>query len=436
MQEKALKFTAVTGQLLALFPFVTVSEGAGFGEYLWRHYFAMYGCIILFYLFGKLAGSWAFGGGFSRRIKPLVMFASRMGFLIPAALFCIVCGLCKFHTGLYLYLLPGCIAGYFGGYLAVGKSYADIFTRGWFAAFLVSAAVGAILLKFTKSKPLYTDGIKQLCLVFGIIILISAILTNQTNIDEQTRQRSGAVLPKGARSFNIRLIIVLVGAVLALCLLAKPLGEFLLMIVKLIISLLLWLITGGRKNPESVDDFGTSEKPPLDYALNENILMEILIYLLIGGLVFLAVKFRRELINFIKDLFAPLFKVPVPEQPLPFADEFESSAKKTSSKSARKTRTELKRLYKKETDPILKFRQGYKLYLMYLSDTPFAACETDTTSAQCDKGKKAFAERISAPLSEMTDTYNRVRYGGEIPTNNELSQLDLILKNIQNGEKA
>ncbi len=434
MHERILRALAVFGQFLALFPFVALAEGVGFGEYVWWHYAAMYGAVAAFYLSGRLLGCWANGGGFSRKIKPLVMFLSRTGFVVPSAVFCVVCGVCGFHTGLYLYLLPGCIAGYFGGYLSAGKGYGDIFSRGWFAAFFTAAVIAAILLGFTRNDALYSGGIAQLCVCFGIMIITAAILTNQTNIDLQTRQRSGgAVLPKGTRSYNAWLIAAGGAAVIGLCLFAKPLAEGIMFLIRCVVRWLISLIRGGEADAVEDGEMDENTVGQIDYALNENPFAQLLWYLLAAGLIFLAVKFRRQIWSFIRDIFAPLFKIPVQEEAAPFVDEFSDSEDvRVSSRERRRNERELQKRYRRETDPVQKYRAGYELFLTRLSESPFPRLSTDTTTVHGDKGGKAFAARISGSLDSMIEVYNRVRYGGGIPDNEELEQLDRILRQIYN----
>ena len=50
MHKKLLMVLAVLCQFLVLFPFLVMSEGIGFGEFVWWHYAAMY---------AAAAGFWA-----------------------------------------------------------------------------------------------------------------------------------------------------------------------------------------------------------------------------------------------------------------------------------------------------------------------------------------------------------------------------------------
>ena len=433
MHERILSALAVFSQLLALYPFVVLTDGIGFSDFVWWHYAAMYGVIGAFYCFGRLLGSWAFGGGFSGKVKPVVMFIARTGFVLPAVLFCIVCVAADLHTGLYLYLLPGCIAAYYGGYLSTGKGYSDIFTRGWFGAYFVAAIIAALLLGFTRDKALVSSGMIQLCASFGVMIIASAILTNQTNIDVQTRQRGGgrAVLPKGTRSYNAWLIGAVGALVVGLCLFTKPVAEGIMYLIKLLLKWLLSLAhSGDEPEPEDVIS-DENNGGAIDYPVGDNILAQLLWYLFLAAGVFLAIKFRRQIWGLIKEVFSPLFKVPVLEEQAPFVDEFSASADtRASSKELRRNERELLKRYRRETDPVLKYRAGYELFLIRLGGSAFPRLPTDTTTAHNIKGDKAFSARLPGRLAGMVSVYDRVRYGGEVPDGEELEQLDRILRQI------
>ena len=191
MHKKLLMVLAVLCQFLVLFPFLVMSEGIGFGEFVWWHYAAMYAAAAGFWAVGRLLRGWASGAGLSKRGRGWAGFLSRVGFVAPGAAFCVVCGLMGLHSGLYLYLLPGCIAAYYGGSLSVGRDYSEVFSSGWFGVYFVAAVIAAVLLSFTHNDFICSAGMTQLCVSFGALIIGAAVLTNQTNIDVQTRQRAG-----------------------------------------------------------------------------------------------------------------------------------------------------------------------------------------------------------------------------------------------------
>ncbi len=435
MYKRVLTVLAVFGQLLAVYPFAVLAEGVGFGSYTWWHYFLMYGGIGVFYGCGRLLGCWVGSGSFSRRVKPFVTFLARIGVIAPTVLFCVVCALMNAHSGLYIYLLPGCIASYYAGYLSFGKDYSDIFTRGWFAVFFVASVLAAILIGFTHDDALVSDGTTQLCVSFGVMMITAAILTNQTNIDVQTRQRAGgrAVLPRGVRSYNSLLIAGAGAVILFLCLFAKPAAEGITSLLKLFIARILSLLRDRGDTDYMQGDMENNSSDTIDYFQNSNEFAQLMIYLLIAVMVLLAVKFRRQLWRFIKDIFAPLFRVNIEEQPSPFVDEVSASSDvRLHSRENLRTEREILRKYRREADPVLKYRLGYELFLMRLGRSAFPQLPTDTTTIHRSKGGMAFGGRTDeSGLEEMVRQYNRVRYGGEIPGSAALEQLDRVLEEIR-----
>ncbi|MGN1341067.1 MAG: hypothetical protein ACI4WS_12305 [Oscillospiraceae bacterium] len=437
MHKQILPALAVFCQFLALFPFIVLTEGIGFGGYTLWHYAVFYAAVAVFYLCGRLLGICAANRGLSRRARPWVMFLSRIGFIAPAVVFCVVCAVLELHSGLYIYLLPGCVAGYFGGYLSTGREYSDIFTRGWFAAYFVAAILAAGLLSFTRDKALSSAGMTQLCVGFGVIIVLAAVLTNQTNIDMQTRQRAGgrAVLPKGTRSYNALLIAGAGALVVGLFLLTGPVTRILMDGIK---ALLRWLLSLLRQDEaeDLVDgEMQENTNSEMQYYENDNPFADLLMLVFWAVILFLAVKFRRQIWNFFKEIFQPLFKVPQDEEQAPFVDELSASGvTMQSEREQRRSERELYRRYRRETDPVLKYRQGYELFLANLKRTPFSQLATDTTTVHSDKGDKAFSTRVSEQeLDGMIKVYDRVRYGGEVPQPQELEALDRIIEAI-NGK--
>ena len=432
MHNRILLALAVFCQFLSLFPFVVLTEGIGFGAYTLWHYAVFYAVIAAFWICGRLLGVWSQNRGLSRRAKPWAVFLARIGFLAPSVGFIAVCASLGLHSGLYLYLLPGCIAGYFGGYLSTGKEYSDIFTRGWFGAYFVAGIVSAFLLGFTHDKALSSVGMTQLCVGFGALIILAAVLTNQTNIDTQTRQRSGgrAVLPKGTRSYNALLIAGVGTVVVVLFLLTEPAARLLTSGIGVFLRWLLSLLRTDEKENLEDGEMMDNTADNMEYYDNENPFADLLMFLLAAVIVFLIIKFRRQIWHFFKEIFEPLFKVPQQDEPAPFVDELSASGyTQTSSREQRRTERELYRRYRRETDPVTKFRQGYELFLANLKRTPFPQLATDTTTIQSDKGGKAFSSRVSEQeLDGMVQVYNRVRYGGEVPQPQELEALDRIIE--------
>ncbi len=430
MNSKPFVIAAITGQFLSLYPLVVLSVGVCVGGWSVLFSILLYIAIAVFYGAGYFCGAFAKSRIFSRKVKPFAVFASRAAVIVPVLAFVSVCLIFKLSTGLYLYTLPAAVIAFFGGYGAFGKGYSDIFSSGWFILYFLAAVFSAVLLWFTHDEEIYSGGVLRLSVGFGVLVVLSAVLANQTNIDTLTLQRSKgmSVLPKGLRGYNAALVAVISAVTVGLFLFAKPLagavGEVMKALIRFIISLF--------KNPDdessNTDDEFLHTSENIEYDIGDNTLFILIEALFIAALVVLVIKFRRQIWEFIKELFAPLFREREQPEALPFADELSDSDAKRSVRSIKRTEKELLKRYQNETDPALKYRMGYTLFLMKLSGTPFAGVPSDTTTAHLIKGSRAFD---GAELPDMVRVYDNIRYGECVPTKEELSQQEEILNGLR-----
>lgn len=430
MNSRFLRCAAVLCQLLSLFPFVVLTEGIGFGRYVWWHYFALYAVFSVFYAAGYFCASWAEGSGFSAKKKPWALFFSRAAAAVPIAGFVAVCVLLHLPSGLFLYALPAAIIAFYGGHGSFGLSYCDVFSTAWFGLFFVSGIIASLLLWFSHDKAVSAAGISQLCTGFGVLIVIAAVLANQTNIDLRTQQRfhGGAVLPSGLRGYNAGLIAAVCAVTVGLFLFAKPAAELIVQGIAAAGRLLLSLMKegGGDADWEYISE-NDGEYVPWNQA--ENDLFSVLNTLLVAAIILLVIRFRKEILGLIKGLFLPMFAQREQHDELPFVDEIsEAESKHPSERRRRRTEQQLYREYKRETDPVKKFRCGYRVFLLRLSRTALAAVPTDTTSAHEIKGCQAFRCK---EIEQTVRVYNDVRYGGRAPTAQELEQQETLIEMLR-----
>ena len=431
MNRKVLYGSAVAGQVFSLFPFVVAAEGIGFGRYTWWHYPVIFAVIAAFYAAGRFTGSWAQGSGFSEKKKGWALFWSRVAVAVPTAAFILVCALGGLSTGLYLYVLPACIIAYYGGHHTVGMGYSDVFSRGWFALYFVTALVSSGLLWFTHEEVLTSAGGFQLCFGFGVLIVLAAVLTNQTNIDTRTAQRSAgrSVLPGGLRGYNAALIAAVCAVTVGLFLFAGPLAELLGGGIKALLALIISLIKGRSFENSRVENEFLHEGESVEYTAGDNLIYQLMQFLLAAGIILLAVRFRKQIWAFIKEFFAPLFTESVAQEEAPFIDEITDAVSKSAGERARrKSEQQLFRRYRKETDPVLKYRTGYALFLLRLARSPFPQAISDTTTIHSQKGTSAFRRE---DISGMVEVYNDVRYGGRVPTAEETAVMERIIEELR-----
>lgn len=433
---KILLTAAVFGQFLSLLPFAVIFCGLGLKRYTLLPYCAVYAVFAVFYAAGHLCGRLAheleLSGKPSRKAQPAVMFISRAAVLVPAALFVIIVVITKIPSMAFFYVLPGGVIAFFGAHGGEGKGYTDKFSRGWFALYFIAGLFASVLLWSSHEEELAADGIFQICAGFAVMILLSALLANQTNIDVCTNQRAGgkSVLPGGLRRYNAVLITVICSVTIGLFLFAKPLAELIKYLVSLImrgfLSVMEALSSCVWTEPEDiVPDSSAIGEPESGYT---SVLAEFLFALLVIGMLVVLFRLRKQIWSLIKSVFEPLFRAKKPPSDIPFYDEIlVSDAKRLAPRARRRVERELARQYRREVDPARKYRFGYALFLVRLGKTDCPPLPADTTTIHREKGESAFEK----DLGELSGVYNKVRYGETAPTAEELSRQEQLLTEIR-----
>lgn len=240
------------------------------------------------------------------------------------------------------------------------------------------------------------------------------------------------MLPNGLRRYNALLITGICTAVIGLFLFAKPLAELLKELFSLLLGgiFLVFDSLNGcvHEMPEDIPTGDPNGIVDLEKPKPTSLLAEIAFVLLIIGMLVLIFKMRRQIWSSLRSFFAPLFRRSDESADLPFSDEIlNSDAKSFTSRSRRRAERELIRRYSRESDPALKYRCGYALFLMRLGRTSSPPLPADTTTVHREKGESEF-ER---DLGELSEVYNRVRYGENTPTAEELARQEELLAEIR-----
>lgn len=433
-----LRLAAVFGQFLALFPLAAAFCGLGAGGYLPWIFCVIYAVWGAFYaagyLLGKLARELELSGKPSKKAQPLILFLSRAAVVVPTAVFIAVVIIARINTQWLFYVLPGGVIAYFGAHNSVGKGYSDVFSRAWFAMYFILAVFVSAMLWSSHEEELLSAGISRLCAGFAVMIILSAVLTNQTNIDVCTKQRAGgkSVLPGGLRRYNAVLITVIFAAATGLFLFARPLAELVKLLMAVIGRGILFIFrslgscvqtTPGGEMPDepgSVSDIIPPE--------GTNNLANVIYALLLIGMLIVIIRLRRQIWSALKSLFEPLFRKSSAGLDIPFYDEIlASDARSLTPRARRRTERELARQYRRESDPARRYRFGYALFLIRLGKTNRPPLPADTTTVHREKGESAFEK----DLGELSAVYNRVRYGEAAPTADELSRQERLLTEIR-----
>ncbi len=429
MSSIYLKAVAVIAQFLSVFPFVVLCEGVGYGGYTWWHYFALYAVFALFYICGRICVAWATSGKHSRSFRPKAIFLSKAALAVPIIAFVIVCGAFELSTALYIYALPAAIIMYHGGYSTHRKEYSDIFSRGWFALYFIAAVVCSVIIYFTRDKDIMSAAGYQFCIGFGALIVLAAILTNQTNIDICTHQRDSGrlALPKGLRSYNCWLSAAVVAVIVLLLLFAVPLAQLMWLGLKQILGLILSLIRSLGGTPSEGDILSGSDGAGMAVEGGDNSFAAAASVFLILALIGIVILFRKQIASFCRGIVAPLFRLREDEEHIGYMDEF-SEIPDMRDISRKKREQQLYKLFRKENDPIRKYRLGYRLMLLRLSMTQYPPIPTDNTDIHRVKGENGLR---SDNVRRIVSVYNDVRYSERVPTADELLFEESFIEEIR-----
>lgn len=430
------KALAIIGQLAALFPFAVMSVAVSEKPpELWR-----FAVIFAVWLLFRAAG-WG-AGSLAERIKrarksemlhPLINFAARLCCVIPLGAFVAACVVFELPSALYFYTIPPSVAIYFGGYSSVGRSYSDVFTKGCFAVYPISALLLSVMLAVGEVSAPWAGGV--LCIGLALEILLFVVIANQANIDKCTKQRDAgkAALPRGLRRYNAAIVISAFTASLGLFIFAKPLGRLIVTAVVAVIGAVMFVIDllgnlFSSSNVPSEELSGNSDRVsslPARFGADPN---DIFITLAVIVAAVLLIAFRKQLWSAFKRAFAAAFKNRDKRFDTPYVDEIMSSdAKPLTPREVRKAERELFKKYARETSPALRYRLGYALFLARLRHTENPPAPSDTTDIHREKGERSFG----IDLSELSETYSRVRYGGAIPTAEQLAAEDELIRGLR-----
>lgn len=430
MNKRLLKGMAVVCRMLSIFPFAVLTE-ASMGEFVWWHYPVFFVVTALFYAVGYLAGKIIAVAHFPKNVKPLAVFSSKAAVLLPILAFILITQRLELSSMLYIYALPAGIISYYSGYRAYGQEYGDLFSMGWFGLFFVAAVVTCMILNFSNVPELYSSAVRQLCAVFGVMTVLASLLANQTNIDQRTRQRSAgkSVLPNGLRGYNAMLIAGISAAIVALFMTAKPLAAMIVKGIAALVGIILALIRdyGPKMEYDSYIEGDGAVGELVESS--DNSFFTIMWSLAAIFALIMIIRFRRQILGFFKELFAPLFRESRREAPQPFADEITDTLSKFDcARSRRRSEQRLMRQFRKEPDPRKRYRLGYGLFMLRLSRSAFPPLLSDTTSVHSQKGVSAFQRE---DIEDMVRVYNAVRYGDKIPAPEQLEAQRKLIEELR-----
>ncbi len=425
MRSGILKFLAVISFGLVTFPFVLTNDVLSFENISVLRMLAYYAG------FGVVFGAgYAFGRVTVKR-KKLIPLERLVGMLS----FCAALLLLTITDELGIIFAAGvsCVLWYFLGERAAHKHYADIFPAFMFGVYIVVTLVCYLFYGAMCDKELKEPVQTAVIIAFMTEMCLAALLINQSGIyDKANRRReTRTMLPKGLSGYNAALVTGITVGGLLLYVFSDKIVWLLNETVRLMIKLFVFIMKGNVDFMAiETGDNGADYTGNMEYRSYD--ILNLLFFALIIALV---VIFRRQLWQVIKDFFSRIAgfftrETQLSEAEPEFVDVFEqvSDVRKMKDLSYQ---TLMKR-YKKEADPVKKYRLGYAVLLWQMKYCRAKLSAADTVTDQYEKGREIFG----AELQAITSAYDKLRYDGETVTAEQLSALDSLIGNAASLVKS
>ncbi len=439
-KNNALKICATVSMMLVPFPLIFLFDGVAFENISYTRYL----------IYAGLAFIPMLAGYFLRRLKSAQIKLKKvflvnmliMTTVIAQSILCaVIVNSINAATG-FLFtahnvcfgLIPSMFIWFYLGMKLHRTSFSDIFTFAWLGAFVAETFICYIFsCVIEKDYEHLAIAKSNIVILLVIVALLTVLLINQTNIETQINQRKNTnlIVPKGLRSYNAVLIMIVGIFILSGLLLKDIIAAFLVWFITTlfrIIDAILFAIkaenTGGAQvAPETTvpDGFFTAESGR-DYTLFFALIVVIV----------LVIVFRKQIIAAFKAIAQRVFgKFSVPEtvsdDTLGYTDTYEAIELKTE-KIIRETEKDCLKSYRKETDPTKKFRVGYKLYLMWLKN--HSKCNIEKLTVEQQKNLSNSVYHGETDISDISDSYSEIRYGDKNADNKSATELDSLINEL------
>lgn len=404
-----LKITALVGMALMPFPLLVFAELADTGGFGVRR-------AALLFLAGGIAA--LLGIALDRLANAVKNAAAKQAALILTRIIAVGAGLMALPFGeaanlggaelaVFAVLLSFCC---YTGLKSRQKAFSEIhslFALGFYT-------IISVVTEFFRNAyaPSAANAKTALILAFLAEYAIAAVLLNQTNVERQINRRLDirALIPKNLRVFNVSLILLVASAGALIYLLRSVIKGAVVLAAKSAVGLIAAALS---LFPRIGADNRSSSGQPADYAPPPTDLRLIGLFLTVILTVMTAValfKMRYFIAEAAKSAvrrFIALFKPrnPVFKPTAAYEDFYEDVVFEKQKKRGTRSLKSYIRLYGRQTDPVIKMRLSYKIFLIWLVNNKKDVRASDTV-------EECFA-RFGLEAPDYRDAYSGVRYGGD-----------------------
>lgn len=437
VKEEVLKGLAFVAILLFYYPVLAAARAFLFGSHegLGGLAFALFLAVL-----GILAGALVLKDDEYRFIRDPLANAAVVIPIVIAVLWGIPGGWMRM-----LLEIPPAFLLYFFGLRGYSLRYGDVLSRE-------RVNVGIFLLVAALIASGYLPSIRYLQGQFFIYaytaMAITLLVRNQENLERFLRRDAGpAMIPRNIRGHNALYVFVIFGLILLLFNF-KGVVMFLFQLSGTMIRFVLGLIYQFMQlfNPMKDKDIGqAAPQKVFPFAMEEDATNPVLtfIYHILFNFFFLysVYKFLPLLGRGLKSLFGSLVNwlrrlltrvdTDYARESEDYSDEIEQIKPLEGGRlrsRIRKRIRNLKRDLKYIQDPVEKVRFIYTILLHILMHTNVDVRNTDTTGEILNKARKAV--QIDPYFAEVTEIYEAVRYGDQIPDEKEVGRSEADYKTI------
>lgn len=442
MKNNLLRGISAVCMLLLPLPLILMLDCAAFDEFNLLRYVFYFLCAIPSVLSGYLLQKIKNSQLKPKRIllfniiKLVVLISMFVILIITTDKICEASNYSFYDTYVNFAMLPSISLWFLLGMKLNLKSFSDIFTPLWLCIFLVESFLCYVFCFFLKGDhPIMSVAQSAMAYLVIIMALMVALLVNQSNIETQINQRKNTnlIVPKGLRSYNASLIII-VGAIILFAMLFRNVFAgivwWFIKFTLILIDSILQLIKLETSAPITPDG-EIPDSPSLGVQQSG---VDFSIYIIFLVAIILVIIFRKRIFTFFRNLIMRIVgrfsqNDTSTSEYENYTDYYEVINLYEKPQNVESSSDCLKR-YKKEKDGTQKFRLGYRLYIMWLAKRSKNISNTLTVEQQ-----KFIAEKTyhgESDIHEISDSYTEIRYNDKAADSENLAQMDELIKELYN----
>ncbi len=437
-----MKCVAALAMLLLPLPMLFVFEVSAFDGFTLWHYLLYYAVA------GITAGAAYFLMSFKlSRHKPRAIFAVNMltvfiGIILTVAVPAVSMAVNNtlgengfIVFSLCLGLMPSVIVWYLLGLSLRKNAFDEVFTPVWLGIYIVETFFCYIFCSaMAEDRAYLNDSKTKISVLLVVMALLTVLLINQSNIQSQIdrRRNTNLIVPKGLKLYNAKLIGIVGGIILAALLLKDYVATGLTWLVQMtlkIIDALIFNIRFQQTDPITGDD---AKIPEIDFVQAQQSTKDIFAYIIIVAAIVLLIVFRKKIWALIKKAAKRIFgKYSADDSTINEYEDYKDSYEALDIKQeriVRETKKDCLKKYRRTKDKTEKFRLGYRLYIMWLAER-----STDNISAMTVEQQKNVSDKLyhgTESISNLSGSYNRVRYDDENPTDNDIATTEHLIDEL------